>query len=93
MHGVGGEITDFVRIDFQVIQFLSGAGRSEDARLEFIQFSVGVQLAERLDDRLAVLVTVVLQMRQVGQEVADILEALGSDTALNFHRFIATVAG
>ena len=36
---------------------------------------------------------IVLQMRQVGQEVADILEALGSDTALNFHRFIATVAG
>ena len=84
---------DLPGIAGEIVEFFRGPCLGELKRLGFIQFSSGVKFAQHGHKRFAVLVIAGLEIRALGQVVADVLVVAHTDTANVIDGFVAAVAG
>ena len=92
--GLIGQVLEFPRIGFQVVQLLGRlAGSKEKALLKIIELAFLSPVADRKVSRFVVLVGAGLQMRALGITIADILEALSTDRSNAVIGLVAAVPG
>src|SRR5262245_42176441 len=94
MDAFSGKILHLPAIHLPLIQLLCWPSWSEEQFFgKWIERATSVQLPQGLYDALTVLVSIRLQMRPLGMEIANVEKAVGADTANALDRLVAAVAG